>query len=76
MAEVRVPQVTEDVDESLIVLWYVSEGDTVEKGDALVEIQTEKAVSVIEAEESGTVIEINVKRGESAKVGTVIAKIE
>lgn len=76
MIEVRLPQLDEDVDESLMVLWFVSVGDFVEKGQPLVEVQTEKAVAEITAEESGTLQEIRVKRGDSAKVGEVLAMID
>ena len=76
MFEVRLPQFADDVEESLMVLWFVSEGDFVEKGAPLVEVQTEKAVSEITAESSGTIQEIAVKRGDSAKVGDVLAKID
>lgn len=75
MIEVKLPKIREDVNESLVVIWFVSEGDTVKKGDPLLEIQTEKEVSEIEAETSGTVKEIICKRGESAKVGEVLATI-
>lgn len=76
MIEVRLPQLAEDVDESLMVLWFVSVGDFVEKGEPLVEVQTEKAVSEITAESSGTIQEIAVQRGDSAKVGEVLATID
>ncbi|MBT2570095.1 biotin/lipoyl-containing protein [Planococcus sp. ISL-110] len=76
MIEVRLPQLAEDVDESLMVLWFVSVGDFVEKGQPLVEVQTEKAVSEITAENSGTIQEIAVKRGDSAKVGDLLATID
>jgi len=76
MIEVRLPQPVEGQEESLIVLWFVSEGDKVEKGDRLVEVETETELMVIEAEESGTVREIVLERGETAKVGEVLAKIE
>lgn len=76
MIEVRLPQLDEDVEESLMVLWFVSVGDFVEKGQPLVEVQTEKAVSEITAESSGTIQEIAVKRGDSAKVGDVLATID
>jgi pyruvate dehydrogenase E2 component (dihydrolipoamide acetyltransferase) len=66
--EVKFPRQSEEHDESLITFWHVSEGDRVEKGDPLVEVQTEKAVSEIEAPESGIIIEIRKKRGETVKV--------
>ena len=76
MIEVRLPQLAEDVAESLMVLWFVSEGDFVEKGQPLVEVQTEKAVSEIAAESNGTIQKISVNRGDTAKVGEVLATID
>ncbi|HSP21140.1 MAG TPA: dihydrolipoamide acetyltransferase family protein [Planococcus sp. (in: firmicutes)] len=76
MFEVKLPKLRDDVEESLVVVWFVSEGDAVEKGDRLVEVQTEKEVSELDAELSGKVKEIIVNRGESAKVGEVLALID
>ncbi|KYD23080.1 dihydrolipoamide acetyltransferase family protein [Caldibacillus debilis] len=76
LIEVNLPRLSDTLDESLITFWHVSEGDPVEKGDTLVEVQTEKAVSEIEAPESGVIKEIRKKRGETAAVGDVLAVIE
>ncbi|PLR80175.1 hypothetical protein CVD25_07125 [Bacillus canaveralius] len=76
MFEVKLPQTSEEDLESVIVFWHKSEGDPVKEGDVLVEVQTEKAVFEIEAEESGVLKEILVPRGEVAGVGDVLAKIE
>lgn len=76
MHDVTLPKLSEDTDESLIVLWFVDEGDYVEEGAALCEVQTEKAVSEIRAETRGTVKKIHVKRGDSAKAGTLLAVID
>lgn len=76
LIEVKLPRLSDDHDESLITFWHVSEGDAVEKGDTLVEVQTEKAVSEIEAPESGIVKEIRKKRADTAAVGEVLAIIE
>ncbi|PLR79108.1 dihydrolipoamide acetyltransferase [Bacillus sp. V3-13] len=75
MFEVKLPQTSEEDLESVIVFWHKSEGDPVKEGDVLVEVQTEKAVFEIEAEESGVLQEILVQRGEVAGVGDVLAKI-
>jgi pyruvate dehydrogenase E2 component (dihydrolipoamide acetyltransferase) len=76
LIEVKLPRLSDTHDESLITFWHVSEGDSVEKNDTLVEVQTEKAVSEIEAPESGVVKEIRKKRGDTAAVGEVLAVIE
>lgn len=75
MYEVKLPQTSEDTLESVIVFWHKSAGDPVQTGDVLVEVQTEKAVFEIEAEESGILAEIKVARGEVAHVGDVLATI-
>jgi pyruvate dehydrogenase E2 component (dihydrolipoamide acetyltransferase) len=74
--EVKLPRLSDTHDESLITFWHVSEGDSVEKDDPLVEVQTEKAVSEIQATESGVIKEIRKNRGDTAAVGEVLAIIE
>lgn len=74
--EVKLPQFNNDIDESLITLWYVDEGDEVEEGDSLVEVQTEKAVDEVRAPTSGIIKEILRKRGDAVKVGEAMGIIE
>lgn len=76
MKEVKLKKLAADVNESLVVRWRVTEGDIVHAGDVLVEVQTEKAMMEMEAEEDGMVAEILVPRGESAKVGDVLVKLK
>lgn len=59
--EIKLPQLSEEYNESLIAFWHVSEGDAVEQNDILVEVQTEKAVSELHAPASGIVKEIRKK---------------
>jgi pyruvate/2-oxoglutarate dehydrogenase complex dihydrolipoamide acyltransferase (E2) component len=59
--------------ESLIVLWYKELGDSFEKGETIVEVQTEKVSFEVPAPFSGVLSEIKTKRGETAKTGQVIA---
>ncbi|PLT29209.1 dihydrolipoamide acetyltransferase family protein [Peribacillus deserti] len=75
MNEVKLPQTSEEDLESVVIFWHKSEGDAVNEGDVLVEVQTEKAVFEIEAEESGILNEILVQRGEVAGVGDILATI-
>ncbi|MDR9796879.1 2-oxo acid dehydrogenase subunit E2 [Aeribacillus pallidus] len=74
--EIKLPQLSEEYNESLIAFWHVSEGDEVEQNDILVEVQTEKAVSELHAPASGIVKEIRKKRGDTASVDEVLATIE
>ncbi|MBO1005463.1 dihydrolipoamide acetyltransferase family protein [Pseudogracilibacillus auburnensis] len=75
MAEILLPRIDKDYEESSIIFWHKQEGDVVQKGDVLVEVQTEKAVSELEAEEEGILEKIIVKRGEVATVGDVLGII-
>jgi len=74
--EVKLPEFDSSIEESLITIWYVDEGDTVEKDEAIVEVQTEKAVDEITSPVSGTVKEIMKKRGDAVKVGEKMVVIE
>lgn len=75
MIEIILPKLDEEIEESSIIFWHKQEGDEIKKGDVLVEVQTEKAVSEIEAKEEGILKEIIVKRGEVAKAGDKIGII-
>ncbi|MEQ6388158.1 2-oxo acid dehydrogenase subunit E2 [Bacillaceae bacterium S4-13-58] len=76
VVQITLPRLSDSDDESVIVFWHKSVGDKVEKGEALVEVQTEKAVSEIEADSSGTLVEINIPRGDVATVGDVLAVLD
>ena len=72
---VFVPKLDEAMIEAKIVEWFKQDGDRVEKGEAILEIETEKVNFEIEAEESGILRIIAGEKGEVAKVGTVVAYI-
>jgi pyruvate dehydrogenase E2 component (dihydrolipoamide acetyltransferase) len=55
--------------------WYKNEGDSVEKGEDLFEVETEKITNKIEAPESGRLFQIVVSSGETVPVGTILAVI-
>ncbi|RFB15211.1 2-oxo acid dehydrogenase subunit E2 [Bacillus sp. HNG] len=74
--EVKLPRQSEDNDESLITFWHASEGDYIEKGQTLVEVQTAKAVSEIEAPESSYIKEIKKQRGDTVKVDEVLVVLD
>lgn len=64
-----------NVTRAKIVNWLVREGDSISAGAPLVEIETEKAVFIIEAEAAGVVRRILVAQGNTAAVGTRLAVI-
>ncbi|MEQ2527446.1 2-oxo acid dehydrogenase subunit E2 [Bacillaceae bacterium CLA-AA-H227] len=73
--DITLPRLSDTDEESLITFWHKSEGDIVKKGDVLVEVQTEKAVSEIESDRSGVVVKIHKKRGEVIAVGEILISI-
>lgn len=74
--EVRLQEMAAGILENLIVFWHCSAGEWVEKGQVLVEVQTEKVVFEIECPASGRLSQIMIPRGGVAKVGDVLALIE
>jgi len=73
--ELRVPEVGESITEVQIGTWLKNEGDTVERDEALVEIESDKATLELPAPVSGTLSQVLKKKGESAKIGDLIATI-
>jgi pyruvate dehydrogenase E2 component (dihydrolipoamide acetyltransferase) len=73
--DVTMPRLSDSMEEGTILKWIVSEGDEVEKGQEIVEIETDKANMTYEADTAGTLIEIVVSEGETVPLGEVIARI-
>lgn len=72
---VILPKLDEAMLTGKIVKWVKEEGDWVEKGETILEIETEKVTFEIEAEESGILSKVMVKEGDEVTVGTTIAFI-
>ncbi|MCR2762548.1 2-oxo acid dehydrogenase subunit E2 [Microbacterium sp. zg.B48] len=70
---VRMPQLAAGGNEAAIQTWLIDVGDQVTVGQAIVEIETEKAVVEYEAEADGTIAGVLVAAGETATVGSPIA---
>jgi pyruvate dehydrogenase E2 component (dihydrolipoamide acetyltransferase) len=75
-ADIVMPFLNETMEEGTVGHWLKKVGDQVALGEELVEIETDKASMVYEADESGTITEICVQEGETVPVGTVIAKLD
>jgi pyruvate dehydrogenase E2 component (dihydrolipoamide acetyltransferase) len=73
-AEVKLPRLGQGMESGTIVQWLKAEGDTVEKGEPLYELDTEKVTQEVEAEAAGVLLRIAVSEGE-VPVGTTIAFI-
>ena len=74
--EVKVPKWGLTIDKMTIVEWLKDVGDAVEKGEALCEVETDKANSEIEAPVAGTLSEQRGEVGTEYLVGEVIAVID
>ena len=72
--EVKLPRLGQGMESGTIVKWLKSEGDAVEKGEALYELDTDKVTQEVEAEASGVLLRIAVSEGE-VEVGRTIGFI-
>ena len=75
MPEVIMPKMGDAMEEGTLVRWIVSEGDEVNEGDPLAEIETDKVTLELEAEDSGTLHELRASEGDSIPVGDAVAVI-
>jgi pyruvate dehydrogenase E2 component (dihydrolipoamide acetyltransferase) len=73
--EVSLPRLGQGMEAGTIVRWLKSEGDKVDKGEALYELDTDKVTQEVEAEASGTLLKILAEEGEEIAVGKRIAVI-
>ncbi|KRS12033.1 branched-chain alpha-keto acid dehydrogenase subunit E2 [Roseovarius atlanticus] len=72
--EILMPALSPTMEEGTLAKWLVKEGDTVNSGDLLAEIETDKATMEFEAVDEGTIGKILIEEGtEGVKVNTAIA---
>ena len=74
-AELTMPKLSDSEAEVVIVRWLKAPGEGFRRGEALMEVETDKATVVYEAEDDGTLEAILVSEGEPAAVGQPIAKL-
>lgn len=75
MAEVNMPRFSDTMQEGTISRWLKHQGDTIKKGDILVEIETDKANMELESYDNGVLERILVQEGETVPIGQPIAVI-
>jgi len=73
--ELRVPEVGESIKEVQIGAWLKGEGDRVERDEAVVEIESDKATLELPAPVSGTIEKLLKKKGDVVKIGELIATV-
>jgi len=67
---------SDESDEVRVLRWLKEQGDEVHKGEAIVEVETDKVNVEVEAPEDGVLREIYAQEGEFIKFGTVVAAID
>jgi pyruvate dehydrogenase E2 component (dihydrolipoamide acetyltransferase) len=73
--DIVMPRLSDSMEEGTILRWVKSQGDEVAVGDELVEIETDKANMVYEADAAGTLIEILAQEGDTLPIGETIARV-
>ena len=74
--EFKVPELGEGVDTAEVSRIYVSEGDTIEADQNVMELETEKAVADLPCPHAGEIVKVHVSEGDEIKVGQTILTIE
>ncbi len=76
LVEVKVPQLAESVTEAILLEWQKQPGEAVERGDNLIDIETDKVVLEVTAADSGVLKEIRKNGGADVSSNEVIAIID
>jgi 2-oxoglutarate dehydrogenase E2 component (dihydrolipoamide succinyltransferase) len=75
MHDIIVPAMGESITEGTISKWIVKVGDSVQQGDLLLELETDKVNLEISAEQDGVVTEILAQEGDTVRIGEAVGKI-
>ena len=70
---ITMPRLSDTMEEGTVARWLKKEGDSVNEGDILAEIETDKATMEFESFYSGTLLKIGIQEGSSAKVDALLA---
>ncbi|WP_110927850.1 2-oxoglutarate dehydrogenase complex dihydrolipoyllysine-residue succinyltransferase [Bacillus massiliglaciei] len=76
MAEVKVPELAESITEGAIAQWLKQPGDRVEKGDYLLELETDKVNVEIISDFAGTLTDQLAEEGDTVQVGQAVAVVD
>src|ERR1700723_1298001 len=74
VAEIVMPRLSDTMEQGTILRWLIADGEHVERGAELVEIETDKASMTYESDLQGT-LQIVLREGESAEAGAPIARV-
>src|SRR5438093_10418259 len=76
MTNIVVPELGESVVEARVARWLKKEGDRVEVGEPIVELETEKIDLEVNAERAGVITSIKHKEGDDVKIGELLAVLD
>lgn len=74
--QIEMPKLSDTMTEGTLIKWHKKVGDSVEIGDILAEVETDKATMEMEAFDEGTITEILIQEGEKAAIGAVLAVLD
>src|SRR5699024_10664213 len=74
--EIKIPELAESITEGTIAEWLVQPGDKVEKGDPVVELETDKVNVEVNSDYAGVIVEVLAEEGDDVSVGDAIAKVD
>ncbi|HEV2170167.1 MAG TPA: dihydrolipoamide acetyltransferase family protein, partial [Candidatus Binatus sp.] len=74
--EITMPKLSDTMEEGKILRWLKHPGDKIARGEAIAEVETDKADMVLESFDEGVLDQIKLQEGESAPVGAVIATLK
>lgn len=74
--DIKLPKLGLTMESAELTSWLVTVGDTVEEGESIAEITTDKIDHEIEAPAAGTIVELVAAEGDELEVGVVIARLE
>ena len=75
LVDIGMPRLSDSMEEATVLEWLKQPGDHVSRGEPLVEVETDKATMVYEAEVEGVIAELVVPAGGTAALGETIARI-
>ncbi len=70
---IKLPKMSDTMEEGVIVSWQVKVGDEIKSGDILAEVETDKATMDLDNYEKGTVLHLNAEEGDTIPIDSVIA---
>ncbi|MDT0635649.1 2-oxoglutarate dehydrogenase complex dihydrolipoyllysine-residue succinyltransferase [Spectribacter hydrogenoxidans] len=74
--EIKVPELPESVSEATVGEWHVAAGDSVDRDQNVVDLETDKVMLEVPATAAGTIKEIRVEAGQTVHAGDVLAIVE